>query len=145
MSSNVCYILIPLISTTKAVEEYRPSARYAIVVEWDEDERDAEQAYEADCGHPKCWRKVHGVRMAGRQDDIGSCASDTEQDVEHWAAKTASVDDELSSSAVITSNMTHQAAYDMLGANDAIVRHEMRSAQEFPMANTVNEMSVSTV
>lgn len=34
----------------------------------------------------------------------------------------------------------YHAAYDMLGAKDAIVRQEMRSAQEFPTANTVNQV-----
>lgn len=36
----------------KSVEEYRPSARYAVVVERNEDERDAKQADETYCRHP---------------------------------------------------------------------------------------------
>jgi hypothetical protein len=36
----------------------------------------------------------------------------------------------------------YQAAYDMFGANEAIVKHEMRSAQELPMANTALDTSV---
>lgn len=43
---------------------------------------------------------------------------------------------------MMSSGGAYQAAYDMLGANEAIVKHEMRSAQELPMANTAFEMSV---
>jgi hypothetical protein len=36
----------------ESVEEYRPSARYAVIVERNKDERDAEQADESNRGHP---------------------------------------------------------------------------------------------